>query len=63
MKLLNVAQLSEFLNIKKKTIYDWCHKQQIPFIKVGGLLRFDHDDIMRWLQSKKRKPRRAFEIQ
>lgn len=53
MKLLNISQLSEILNIKKKTIYDWTHKDMIPYCKVGRLVRFDLNDIDRWLKSKK----------
>ena len=53
MKLLDISQLSETINIKKKTIYDWTHKGLIPYVKVGRLLRFDLNDIERWLKSKK----------
>ena len=50
MKLLNIAQLSEAINVKKKTIYDWTHKKQIPYVKMGRLLRFDLDEIERWIK-------------
>lgn len=50
MKLLDISQLSEIINIKKKTIYDWTHKGLIPYVKVGRLLRFDINDIERWLK-------------
>ena len=50
MKLLDISQLSEIINIKKKTIYDWTHKGLIPYVKVGRLLRFDLNDIERWLK-------------
>ena len=53
MKLLDISQLSEIINIKKKTIYDWTHKGLIPYVKVGRLLRFDLNDIERWLKSNK----------
>jgi len=53
MKLLDISQLSEMLNVKKKTIYDWTHKGQIPFIKLGGLIRFDPEEIQKWVTSKK----------
>ncbi len=53
MKLVDISQLSEIINIKKKTIYDWTHKGLIPYVKVGRLLRFDLNDIERWLKSNK----------
>ena len=39
------------------TIYDWVHKEQIPHIKLGNLLRFDRNDIERWINTLKQKPR------
>jgi excisionase family DNA binding protein len=53
MKLLTIDQLSETLNVKKKTIYDWTHKGLIPYKRAGRLLRFDLNDIERWLKNKK----------
>jgi len=50
MKLLDISQLSETINIKKKTIYDWTHKGLIPYVKLGRLLRFDLNDIERWIK-------------
>ena len=55
MKLMDISQLSEMLNVKKKTIYDWVHKRQIPYIKLGHLLRFDPNDIEKWLKSRRQK--------
>ncbi len=53
MKLMNITQLSEVINVKKKTIYDWTHKGLIPYIKIGRLIRFDINDIEKWLKYKK----------
>ncbi len=54
MKLISITQLSAIISVKPKTIYDWTHKQQIPYVKMGRLLRFDLNDIERWIKSKKR---------
>lgn len=53
MKLLNITQLSEAICVKPKTIYDWVHKEQIPYMKLGHLLRFDPNEIDRWLKANK----------
>lgn len=53
MKLIDIKQLSELLNVKVKTIYDWTHKGEIPHIKFGHLVRFDLDDIEKWVKTKK----------
>jgi len=54
MRLLDITQLSEAINVKKKTIYDWTHKKQIPYVKMGRLLRFDLDDIEKWIRRNNR---------
>lgn len=50
MKLLNINDLSAFLNVKKSTIYDWTHRDVIPYVKLGSLLRFKFDEIESWLK-------------
>lgn len=48
-KLLTPKELSEFLNVKLSTIYAWSCQEFLPIRKVGRLLRFDEQDIERWL--------------
>jgi excisionase family DNA binding protein len=60
VKLLDVSQLSEVINVKKKTIYDWTHKKQIPHVKMGRLLRFDLDDIEKWIRRTNRSKRSGY---
>jgi len=52
MKLLDIIQLSEMLSVKPKTIYDWVHKEKIPYCKLEGSLRFNFDEVLRWIRSK-----------
>lgn len=47
--LLTVPQLSEWLQIPQKTIRDWVYKRQIPFLKVGRLIRFRSREIEAWI--------------
>lgn len=51
-KLWTVTDLAENLQVSDKTIYDWVHKREIPFQKVGRLLRFRPSEITKWLSSK-----------
>ena len=53
MKLMDVSQLSNLLKVKPNTIYDWVHKKRIPYYKLEGCLRFNEDEILKWLKSKK----------
>jgi excisionase family DNA binding protein len=49
-KLLTPKELSEYLNVKLSTIYVWSCQEFLPKRKVGRLLRFDEQDIERWLK-------------
>ncbi len=52
-KYLDIDETAEFLKIKKATIYQMTHMQQIPHIKLGGKLLFDPNDLEKWLEGKK----------
>lgn len=49
--LFNMEQASEYLNIKKDTLYHLCFKRRIPFVKVGKLNRFRKQDLDAWIES------------
>lgn len=56
MNLVTIKDLSEFLKVKPSTIYSWVHGGTIPFYKLNGLLRFDMDEIIKWVESSKPVP-------
>jgi excisionase family DNA binding protein len=56
MKLMTIHELSEMLQVKTKTLYQWAELGQIPCIKLNGALRFDLDDILSWIRSCKKEP-------
>ncbi len=51
--LWNVHQAAEALNIPSGTLYGWVSQRMIPYVKVGGCLRFDPKDIKAWIESQK----------
>jgi predicted DNA-binding transcriptional regulator AlpA len=54
MKILwDISQLSGISNVKPETIYNWMCKSRIPNIKLRRLVRFDPDDIEKWLDDNK----------
>jgi excisionase family DNA binding protein len=55
MKLLGVKEVSEFLNVKLSTVYQWAELGQIPCLKLNGCLRFDIEDIKNWIESCKKE--------
>lgn len=46
--LLTVSEVAALLRVEVATIYVWTSKRKIPFRKVGGRLRFDRDEVLRW---------------
>lgn len=55
--LLTVKELSQQLQIKPSTLYAWAKQGKIPCCTPNGLIRFDPDEIARWLDaSRKQSP-------
>lgn len=50
--LLTVEEVAALLRVEVATIYVWTSKRKIPFRKVGGRLRFDRDEVLRWTTPK-----------
>ncbi len=53
--LLDVDDLAKYLKLQKQTIYNWLNQRKISGMKVGGVWRFDKQEIDRWLRSQARK--------
>jgi excisionase family DNA binding protein len=49
--LLTIKDLSGWLNIKPSTLYLWAAQGKIPCRKIHGLIRFERDAIVKWLDS------------
>jgi excisionase family DNA binding protein len=56
-RLLTPEQLAEWLSVKVSTVYQWTHTGYVPFVKVGRLVRFNQDDVERWLKKRSHKGR------
>ncbi|MBI4766893.1 MAG: helix-turn-helix domain-containing protein [Deltaproteobacteria bacterium] len=55
-RYFNIEELSRYLGIKKSTIYSRVGKREIPYYKIGRLIRFRREDIDRWIEGHKREP-------
>lgn len=53
-RLIDVDELADYLRLKKQTIYNWLNQGKISGIKVGGVWRFDQNEIDDWLNSRRR---------
>jgi excisionase family DNA binding protein len=53
-KMLKVSELAEILNIAPTTIYHWVMNKEIPYYKIGTTVRFNLDDVMAWIEARKK---------
>lgn len=58
-KLLDVDDLAKYLKLQKQTIYNWLNQKKISGMKIGGVWRFDKQEIDKWLKSKSRNTRQV----
>ena len=55
MKFFTPEGLAEFLKIQPATLTRWRYSRQGPeFVKVGGLVRYEHSAVEEWLQQRTR---------
>ena len=46
--LWNAQEAARFLSVSTKTIRSWQYAHCMPFLKIGGTVRFVPADIRRW---------------
>jgi excisionase family DNA binding protein len=52
-ELWDIGRLSQYLNVKRSTIYAMICRKRIPVVKISGrCVRFRESDIERWLESR-----------
>jgi excisionase family DNA binding protein len=50
--LMTIDETADFLKLKPKTIKNWVGLRKIPYIKLGGAIRFDMKALEAWLKRK-----------
>jgi len=51
----NVGEIADLLGVKECTIYAWVHTRQIPYYKIGRLVKFKVEEIEEWIQQRQVK--------
>ncbi|MEW5802304.1 MAG: helix-turn-helix domain-containing protein [bacterium] len=51
---MNITQVAEFLALKVPTIKKYIKREMIPAYKVGGRWLFEKNEIISWVESRKR---------
>jgi excisionase family DNA binding protein len=54
--LLNIRQAAARLCIAPKTLYKWVESGQIPYVRIGRLIRFRDADLDKWIAGGFRAP-------
>ena len=52
--LMTMDDLSDYLKVTRRTIYDWLKHNKIPAVKLVGQWRFKKDRIDEWLEQQTR---------
>lgn len=53
--LLTIQQLSDYLSIKRSTLYAWVEQGFIPHYKMNRLIRFKKEEIDAWLEKMEKR--------
>jgi excisionase family DNA binding protein len=54
-KLFNTKEILKFLDITEPTLIRWKKKGKIPYIEMGGIIRFDPAAVTKALEKNKLK--------
>ena len=49
-RLLGVEETSDYLGLKRGTLYAWAHNRKIPSVKMGRRLLFDICDLEKLIE-------------
>lgn len=51
-KLMNIAEAAVYLGIKISRLYTATRRKELPFMKVGRLVRFEKHHLDQWIKDK-----------
>ena len=47
--LIKIKEVAGMLSMNQTSIYKLVYRKAIPYIKIGGALRFDRDKMIAWI--------------
>lgn len=54
--LIGPEEAAKALGVAVPTVYTWVTRRKIPFVKVGGSLRFRPSALEAWLKNREHNP-------
>lgn len=55
-RFIGVKELAEYLDVSANTLRSWIRQRQIPYHKIGRLVKFDLRRIESWVKEREVKP-------
>jgi excisionase family DNA binding protein len=52
-RFIGTKECAEYLDVSINTIRTWVWQRQIPFVKMGRLVKFDLKELEQWLKKRK----------
>lgn len=50
--LMTIPELAEICRVTESAVRQWVRLDRVPYLKAGGAVRFDPDEIHAWLRSR-----------
>lgn len=50
---LSVKEITEYLGIRRETLYKWIERKGLPAVRAGRIWRFKKEEVDAWLRSGK----------
>ena len=54
-KLLTIDEAAELLSVKVSRLRTAVFRREIPFVKIGRLVRFKEDSLLKWIDEMTKK--------
>ena len=59
-EIMTIEEVSAYLRVSERTVYDWAQKGDLPGGKLGTTWRFKREDVENWVDSRiSKKPAQA----
>lgn len=52
-EMVSIDEISNYLDVEVSTVYAWVHTRQIPYYKIGRLVKFKLKEIEQWVDEKR----------
>lgn len=54
-RIMDTKEIAEFLNLKVSHVRSLTYKREIPFLKIGHLVRFDSVEVLNFFKKERKK--------